>query len=196
MQIYLQETFILHHVIFKHIQSLGRYIRRLGCDPNLIYPSFTAKSYERLITPNFHPPYGTFRMLNHTSQYFQQSCLELLVRDTQVLYTDFSASRQKGLLVFRRCGLSTTCQYALTPIRQLLFTIASIAPSTHMLPLFAITDAPHRRFGSSLLSTAQITLYDTATIHKYPCFVVLTYSACASARWFSASSLSSYCIFA
>ncbi len=31
------------------------------------------------------------------------SCLELLVRDTQVLYTDFSASRQRRLLAFPRC---------------------------------------------------------------------------------------------
>ena len=75
----------------------------------------------------------------------------------------------------------------LTRIQQQLLTIASIAPPTHMLPLFAITAAPHLRFGSSLHFITLVTLCDTATIHKYPCFVVLTYSACASARWFSVS---------
>ena len=64
----------------------------------------------------------------------------------------------------------------LTWIQRLLLTIASIPPPTHMLPLVAIVNAPHRRFGGSPLYTTLVTLCDTVAIHKYPCFVALTYS--------------------
>jgi hypothetical protein len=64
----------------------------------------------------------------------------------------------------------------LTRIQRLLLTIASITPPTHMLPLAAIVNAPHRRFGGSPLYITLVTLCDTAAIHKYPCFVALTYS--------------------
>ena len=36
------------------------------------------------------------------------SCLGLLLRDMQVLYTDFSASRQRELLAFPRCAQTAT----------------------------------------------------------------------------------------
>ena len=80
----------------------------------------------------------------------------------------------------------------LTWIRRKLFTTASIVPPTHMLPLAAIVNAPHHRFGGSPLYTTSVTLCDTVAIHKYPCFVALTPSACVSAHWFRASTLSSY----
>ena len=64
----------------------------------------------------------------------------------------------------------------LTRIQRRLLIVASIIPPTHMLPLIAIVNAPHRRFGGSPLYTTSIALCDTAAIHKYPCFVALTYS--------------------
>ena len=64
----------------------------------------------------------------------------------------------------------------LTRIQRRLLIVASITPPTHMLPLIAIVNAPHRRFGGSPLYTTLVTLCDTAAIHKYPCFVALTYS--------------------
>ena len=64
----------------------------------------------------------------------------------------------------------------LTWIQQLLLTIASILTPTHMLPLAAIVNAPHRRFGGSPLYFASVALCETAAIHKYPCFVALTFS--------------------
>jgi len=50
----------------------------------------------------------------------------------------------------------------LTWIRRKLFTTASITPSTHMLPLSAITTAQHRRFGGSPLFTTLVAHYSTA----------------------------------
>jgi len=80
----------------------------------------------------------------------------------------------------------------LTRIQQRLLIVASITPPTHMLPLAAIVNAPHLEFGGSPLYTASVTLTAQPAIHKYPCFVALTHSACVSAHWFSASTLSSY----
>ena len=45
-----------------------------------------------------------------------------------------------------------------------------------MLPLIAIVDAQYYRFGGSPLYIVLVTQYDTAAIHKYPCFVALTFS--------------------
>ena len=64
----------------------------------------------------------------------------------------------------------------LTRIQRRLLIVASMTPPTHMLPLIAIVNAPHRRFGGSPLYTTSVALCDTAAIHKYPCFVALTYS--------------------
>ena len=64
----------------------------------------------------------------------------------------------------------------LTRIRRRLLIVASITPPIHMLPLAAIIDALHRKFGGSPLYIASVTLCDTVAIHKYPCFVALTYS--------------------
>ena len=80
----------------------------------------------------------------------------------------------------------------LTRIQRRLLIVASITLPTHMLPLIAIVNAPHLEFGGSPLSTASVTLTAQPTIRKYPCFVVLTHSACVSAHWFNASTLSSY----
>ena len=52
----------------------------------------------------------------------------------------------------------------LTRIQRRLLIVASIVPPTHMLPLAAIVNAPHRRFGGSPLYTASVTLCDTAAI--------------------------------
>ena len=46
-------------------------------------------------------------------------------------------------------------------IQRELLTTASIVPPTHMLPLFAITAAPHLRFGSLLHFIVSVTLYNT-----------------------------------
>lgn len=75
-------------------------------------------------------------------------CLELLGVCIQALYTNFFASRQRRLLVFRRSGFSTTWS-TLTPIQRHVFSAASIALPTRILPLLAITKAPQRRFGGS-----------------------------------------------
>ena len=137
-----------------------------------------------MLTPNFHPPYGnkngepiTIHILGPALSYLYA---------TRKSYTRISPLHGKeNYWLFR--GVYKLPHLYLTRIRQQLLTIASITPPTHMLPLFAITAAPHLRFGSLLHFITLVTLCDTATIHKYPCFVVLTYSACASARWFSVS---------
>jgi len=147
-----------------------------------------------MLTPTFHPPYGTcdvetltsFLTIGHVLSYSDA---------TRKSYTQISLLHDKeDCWLFR--GVYRLPHLHLTRIQRRLLIVASIVPPTHMLPLLAITVAPHLRFGSLLLYTAQIALYDTAAIHKYPCFVALTSSACASARWFSVSSLSSYSIFA
>lgn len=58
----------------------------------------------------------------------------------------------------------------LTRIRRRLLIVASILPPTHMLPLIAIVNAPHRRFGGSPLYTASVTLCDTAAILQVSLF--------------------------
>ena len=58
----------------------------------------------------------------------------------------------------------------LTRIRRRLLIVASIVPPTHMLPLAAIVNAPHRRFGGSPLYTALVTLCDTAAILQVSLF--------------------------
>ena len=119
-----------------------------------------------------------------------ESCLGLLVRDTQVLYTDFSASRQRRLLAFPRCvwvaTLTPNSDSAATLNRRFYYSPDSHAafdcdskctsPWVWRLPALHCFGRPN----------------STAAIHKYPCFVALTLSACVSAHWFRASTLSSY----
>ena len=79
------------------------------------------------------------------------SCLELLVRDIQTLYTDFSASRQEVLLTFRRFEIVVK-----------LFPNSDSAEAVHnrfyydpvrTLLLLAIAKALRLRFGLSIAPT-------------------------------------------
>ena len=144
-----------------------------------------------MTTPNFHPPYGY-------NAVFQSACILIIwvlslgySYATRKSYTRISPLHDK-----EHCwhfqGVYKLPHSYLTWIQQLLLTIASILTPTHMLPLAAIVNAPHRRFGGSPLYITSVTLCDTVAIHKYPCFVALTLSACVSAHWFRASTLSSY----
>ena len=128
-----------------------------------------------MTTPNFHPPYGY-------NAVFQSACILIIwvlslgySYATRKSYTRISPLHDK-----EHCwhfqGVYKLPHSYLTWIQQLLLTIASILTPTHMLPLAAIVNAPHRRFGGSPLYTTSVTLCDTAAIHKYPCFVALTYS--------------------
>ena len=63
----------------------------------------------------------------------------------------------------------------LTPIRQLLLTIASIVLPTRTLPLPAIPKAPQLRFGVPPSPPHRSPFATQSTVHTYPCFVVLTY---------------------
>ena len=84
---------------------------------------------------------------------YQQSSWTWATHDAiPALYTDFSASRQRKLLVFRRSGFGTT-RSTLTPIQRHVFGAASIALPTRILPLLAIAKAPQRRFGVSPATT-------------------------------------------
>ena len=98
------------HTTFNHIQPLGRHIRRPRSDLDLICPS--SRHY-----PRHHCLDATFTHLT-VYNFWQLGSLQvccsnfilylslasgLLARDTQVLYTDFSASRQRRLLAFPRC---------------------------------------------------------------------------------------------
>jgi len=145
-----------------------------------------------MINPNFHSPYGFINLAVYKSAVSQNLSLafELLVRDTQVLYTDFSASRQRRLLAFLRCVWVAT-----------LIPNSDSAEAIHNR--FYYSSDPHAAFDCDSKCTTpwvwRLTALhcfgrpnSTAAIHKYPCFVALTLSACVSAHWFRASTLSSY----
>lgn len=61
--------------------------------------------------------------------------------------------------------------FNLTLIQQMLLTPASITPSTHTLPLLAMIDALHRRFGVPPSPSSKSPYLTQSTIRKYPCFV-------------------------
>lgn len=103
-------------------------------------------------------------------------CLGLLRVCIQALYTDFSASRQKRLLVFRRSGFGTT-RSALTPIQRYVFGTASIVLPTRILPLLAIAKAPQRRFGVSPATTITSRLSPQRLSLGIPNSFDLTYSS-------------------
>jgi len=94
----------------------------------------------------------------------------------QALYTDFSASRQKRLLVFRRSGFGTT-RSTLTPIQRHVFCAASIVLPTRILPLLAIAKAPQRRFGVSPATTITSRLSPQRLSLGIPNSFDLTYSS-------------------
>ena len=129
-----------------------------------------------MITLNFHSPYGLITW-QFTSLLF--STIQVLPLSysyaTRKSYTQISLFHGKEDYWHFR-GVYRLPHLHLTRIQRLLLTTASITPPTHMLPLIAIVNTPHRRFGGSPLYTTSVALCDTAAIHKYPCFVALTYS--------------------
>ena len=130
-----------------------------------------------MTTHNFHSPYGNKRIFLHPCFCHTQSesCPLSYSDATRKSYTQISLLHGKeDCWLFQ--GVHKLPHLCLTWIRHQLLTDASITPPTHMLPLVAIVNAPHRRFGGSPLYIALVALCDTAAIHKYPCFVALTYS--------------------
>ena len=99
------------------------------------------------------------------------SCLELLVRDIQTLYTDFSASRQKALLTFQRfetvVKLSPNFDSATRILRRLY------CGSVRTLLLLAIARALRLKFGivHSLrrrIRTLRHRCYPQVSLLRYP----------------------------
>ena len=134
-------------------------------------------SHRVLFNSTFHPPYGYKRYSSNIllfSAYMR--CLELLGVCIQALYTNFFASRQRRLLVFRRSGFSTTWS-TLTPIQRHVFSAASIALPTRILPLLAIAKAPQRRFGGSPSPTITSRLSPQRLSLGIPNSFDLTYSS-------------------
>ena len=145
-----------------------------------------------MTTLNFHPPYGFYNLAVYKSAVPHTLSLALgYSYATRKSYTRISPLHGKEDCWHFR-GVYELPHSHLTRIQRRLLIVASIIPPTHMLPLIAIVNAPHLEFGGSPLSTASVTLTAQPTIRKYPCFVVLTHSACVSAHWFHASTLSSY----
>ena len=141
---------------------MGRHIRRPRSDLDLICPSFMTAN----VPYGIDYPYLSLTLRLHTYKCYlyllfcnTMLCLELLGVCIQALYTNFFASRQRRLLVFRRSGFSTTWS-TLTPIQRHVFSAASIALPTRILPLLAIAKAPQRRFG-----------VPPSTPHKSPCTI-------------------------
>ena len=104
-------AFTLPSIIFKHIQPIGRYIRRLKSDFNLIYPSRLRPSpYVRLTTHNFHPPYGLkFKVYLSFILFLEVKVLPwaTCTRHAGLIHR-FLCFTAKVLLVFRRSALDTT----------------------------------------------------------------------------------------
>jgi len=168
---------------FNPIQPLGRHIRRPRSDLDLICPSSRHN-------PKWDWLPTTFTHLTALEDVFQSSFIHKLcpVFYTQTvscplsyLYATCKSYTQISLLHDKRDywhfqGVYKLPHLYLTWIQQLLLTIASITPSTRTLLLVAMVNAPHRRFGGSPLYITSVALCDTVAIHKYPCFVALTYS--------------------
>ena len=150
-----------------------------------------------MTTLNFHPPYGSItwqlgslQVCCSSSILYLSLASGLLARDTQVLYTDFSASRQRRLLAFPRYVWVAT----LTPNSDSAATLNRrfySSPDSH-----AAFDCDSKCTTPWVWRLTALHCFghpnSTAAIHKYPCFVALTHSACVSAHWFRASTLSSY----
>ena len=145
-----------------------------------------------MTTLNFHPPYGFYNLAVYKSAVPHTLSLALgYSYATRKSYTRISPLHGKEDCWHFR-GVYELPHSHLTRIQRRLLIVASITLPTHMLPLIAIVNAPHHRFGGSPLYFTSVALCETAAIHKYPCFVALTLSACVSAHWFRASTLSSY----
>ena len=130
-------------------------------------------SYSRLITTNFHPPYG-YKSASFLSLEIclHLNCLALgYSYATCKSYTQISLLHGKGDYWYFE-GLTTAPPVvALTSIQRLVLTIASITLPTHTLLLIAVTEAPQRRFGVPPSPILTSRLIPQTSIHKYPCFV-------------------------
>lgn len=116
-----------------------------------------------MTTHNFHSPYG---FANGNLAIFlpyskSESCHLSYSYATRKSYTRISPLHGKEDYWHFR-GVYELPRSHLTRIRRRLLIVASITPPTHMLPLIAIVNAPHRRFGGSPLFTALVALCSTA----------------------------------
>ena len=117
----------------------------------------TGDSHRRMLTSNFHPPYGNCDV---TYLHLFQSELGLALSysyATRRSYTRISPLHGKEDY-WHFQGVYRLPHPYLTWIQRRLLIVASIAPPTHMLPLFAIADAPHLEFDGSPFYTASVTL--------------------------------------
>ena len=149
---------------------MGRHIRRLGSDPNLTCPSLKRlTSHMGLLTHTFHPPYGN-GMVRNLTIFFQNIlllCLELLGVAYKPYTRISSLHDRRDYWYFG--GVATAPPVdTLTPIRQLLLTIASIVLPTRTLPLPAIPKALHLRFGGSPSSLHRSPFVAQPSILRYP----------------------------
>ena len=149
------------HTIFNHLQPLGRHIRRPRSDLNLICPSS-----RQFLEGNDYP------QLSPTLRFITWQFTSLLFLIIWVLPLSYSYATRKSYTRISPLHGKEDCWHFrgvyelphshLTRIQRRLLIVASITPPTHMLPLIAIVNAPHRRFGGSPLYTTSVTLCDTA----------------------------------
>ena len=156
---------------------MGRHIRRLGSDPNLICPRRLRPLPHRvLVNSSFHSPYGFLLWCFSVTLSIRElmSCPLSYLHATYRSYTRISPSHGKeDYWLFR--GVYRLPHPYLTRIQRRLLIVASILPPTHTLHLLAILEVLQLKFRSSLRYTTSVALCSTVAIHKYPCFVALTY---------------------
>lgn len=158
---------------------MGRHIRRLSSEPNLICPNrvppgVQSSSHGGLITYQLSPTLRLFFLKNLVifllkNYIHTESCLRLLVRDMQVLYTNFFVSRQKSYWYF--VGLNPTP--LVTPNSDSAEAINNCFyyDPTHTLLLLAIAKALRLRFGVPPSPSITSRLLKQTTIRRYPYFV-------------------------
>ena len=136
------------HTIFNHLQPLGRHIRRPRSDLDLICPSS-----RQFLGGNDYP------QLSPTLRFYNLAVYKSAVPHTLSLALGYSYATRKSYTRISPLHGKEDCWHFrgvyelphshLTRIRRRLLIVASITPPTHMLPLIAIVNAPHRRFGGS-----------------------------------------------
>lgn len=126
---------------------MGRHIRRLGSDPNLTCPSFmTANVPYGIAYPYLSPTLRHYNGFKTYHSFTDLLCLELLGIAYKP-YTRISSLHDRRDYWYFGGVTTAPPVAALTPIQQLLLTIASIVLPTRILPLPAIPKALHLRFG-------------------------------------------------
>lgn len=118
------------------------FVKRLFSSTTTLYLLTTLLIHQKIDYFQLSPSFRFWSYLQYSILILLEHCLRLLARCAHMLYTDFSASRQIGLLVFPRFDISTTC-IILTRIQPFLFKIASITPTIRSLPLVANKEALH-----------------------------------------------------